>query len=98
MNNDLIDVFVSKWLDFSLQIRERQGVNEELYQDLMDLLERIGLDLEGKDHIPKGLAEIFLDMWGAMTCCAELYDSRGSDRIYLAADHLAQQARVVCTN
>lgn len=98
MNNHLLDDFISKWLDFSLQIRERQGVNEALYLDLMDLLERIGLELEGRDQVPKGLAEIFLDMWGAMTCCADLYDSKGSDRIYLAADHLAQQARVVCTS
>lgn len=97
MTDQLIDIFIEKWLDFDLQLREKRGFDDALHEELMDLLKRIKGRLDGQDSIPKNLAEIFLDMWGAMTCSADMYDSDTRDEIYQAADHLADCARDICT-
>lgn len=51
-----------------------------------------------QDSIPKSLAEIFLDMCGAMTRCAEMYDSDVQSKIHASADHLTQHARDICSS
>lgn len=98
MTHYLIETFIEKCVDFQLQIRQKDGFNEPLYNQLIELLQQIKPLLEGKDSIPKSLAEIFLDMWGAMTSCAEMYDSEVQQKIYVAADHLTYYAREICTS
>ncbi|WEF34094.1 hypothetical protein [Pseudoduganella chitinolytica] len=98
MTHDLIEAFIEKWLDFQLQIRQKDGFNEPLFEELVKLLQQIKPLLERKDSIPKSLAEIFLDMWGAMTSCAEMYGIDVQQRIYVAADHLTNHARDICTS
>ena len=93
-----IEAFIEKWLDFQLQIRQKKGLNESLYEELIELLQRIKPLLEGKDSIPKNLADIFLDLWGAMTSCAEMYDSEMQQRIYVGAGHLTYYAREICAS
>lgn len=97
MVDHLIDSFIEKWLDLDLQLREKRGLDGTLYQELMALLEQIKAHLAGQDAIPKNLAEIFLDMWGAMASSADLYDSDIQREIYQAADHLSDCAREICT-
>ncbi|MEH6420457.1 hypothetical protein [Pseudomonas sp. CGJS7] len=96
MADALIEAFIEKWLDFSLKVREKQGVDEALFEDLVELLEQIKSALEGEDRIPKKLADIFLDLWGALASCADGYDEPARDRIYTAADHLVFYAREIC--
>ncbi|MFM9925553.1 hypothetical protein VLK31_21370 [Variovorax sp. H27-G14] len=98
MSDQLIDVFIEKWLDFDLEIREKKGLNEALYKDLIGLLREIKNHLNGKRDIPKSLAEIFLDMWGAMTSSADLYEVDMKKRVYEAADQLTCQAREICSS
>lgn len=98
MANQLIDVFIEKWLDFDLEIREKKGLNEALYKDLIELLKEIKNRLSGKSDMPKSLAEIFLDMWGAMTSSADLYEADMKKRVYEAADRLTCQAREICSS
>jgi hypothetical protein len=95
--NNLIEEFIEKWLDFDVQIRQKQGVNELLYGELVELLSEINASLEGKDSIPKSLAEIFVDMYGALTSCAELYDKKMQKRVYEVASRLCDHARDICT-
>ena len=98
MTDKRIDVFIEKRLDFSLQIREKRGLNVALYEELVELLKQITPFLDGKDSVPKKLAEIFLDMWGAMTSSADVYGSEERSEIYMAADRLTYYARNICTN
>lgn len=101
VTDQLIDTFIEKWLDFDLQIRERRGINEDLYDYLLELLEQLESEFEGRESIPKKLAEIFLDMWGAMISSADAqgaYDSDARSEIYQAADRLTFHARNICTN
>lgn len=68
-------------------MRQKEGVNESLYEELVELLSKINSSLEGKDSIPKNLAEIFFDMYGAVTSCADLYEKKCNDvstRLHLA--------------
>ena len=97
-SDELIGKFIEKWLDFDLKIREKEGVDEDLYEDLVELLQEIQKELAGAPAIPKNLAEIFLDMWGAMTSCADRYDEDAKKRIYHAADRLTWLARNICTS
>lgn len=96
--SDHINKFIETWLDFDLQLREKQGLNETLLKEQIELLNKIKLGLEGEANIPKKLAEIFLDMWGAMTSCAVMYEGDMPERITTAADHLAHYAREICTS
>ena len=98
MSDQLIETFIEKFLDFQLQIREKRGLNEVLHEELIELLTQIKPHLEGQGSIPKSLAEIFLDMWGAMTSCAEMYDGDVQSKIYVAADHLTHRARDICSS
>lgn len=98
MTDRLIDEFIEKWLHFSAQIREKDGLNEAWYAELIGLLEQIKLGLEGGDEVPKKLAEIFVDLWGAMTSSADMYDSDMRRRIYEAADRLSYHARNICAS
>ena len=52
MTHHLIETFIEKWLDFQLQIRQKKGLNESLYEELIELLQQIKPLLEGKDSIP----------------------------------------------
>ena len=96
--NEEIDLFIEKWLDFSGKIRGKDGLDEDLYDDLVELLQSIQSKLIGKDLIPKSLAEIFVDIWGALTSSADMYDDDARQRIYEAADHLTGYARDICTS
>lgn len=98
MSHQLIDIFFEQWLDYALQIREGRGLNVPLHEELTHLLKRIRSSLEGKDAIPKNLAEIFLDMWGAITSSAGLYDHPTQQVIHQAADELTGLAREICTS
>jgi hypothetical protein len=98
MKDQLIETFIEKWLDFDLQLREKRGINEALHEELIELLKRIQLNLEGKDTIPKNLADVFLDMWGAMTSSGEMYDEDVRSEIYMAADSLTDHARQICNS
>jgi hypothetical protein len=69
-----------------------------LLEELLELVKQIKPRLEGQNSISKNLAEIFLDMWGAMTSCGEMYDSDAQRGIYGAVDHLAPYARDICTS
>lgn len=93
----LIESFIEKWLEFDLQVRQKEGVNELLYEELVELLSEINASLEGKDLIPKNLAEIFVDMYGALTSCAELYEDEMQQRVYEVASLLCDKARDICT-
>jgi hypothetical protein len=53
MADQFIDVFIEKWLDFDLEIREKKGLNEALYKDLIELLKEIKSRLSGKSDMPK---------------------------------------------
>lgn len=97
MTNKLIESFIEKWLEFSLQVRQKDGVNEMLYEELVELLSELSASFEGKDSIPKNLAEIFVDMYGALTSCAELYEDEMQQRVYVAASRLCDHARDICT-
>jgi len=96
--NKLIETFIEKWLEFDLQVREKKGVNELLYEELVGLLREINVSLEGKDAVPKALAEIFVDMYGALASCAELYEGKMQRRVYEAASRLCDWARDICTD
>lgn len=96
MNDQLIETFIEKWLEFDLQLREKRDFDDAMHQELMGLLKQIKGRLDNQNTIPKNLAEVFLDMWGAMTSSADLYDSETRGEIYQAADHLTDCARDIC--
>jgi len=96
--NELIESLIEKWLDFSLEVREKKGVNESLYEELIELLCEIKAALDGKDAVPKALAEIFVDMYAAVANCAELYEDEMQQRVYEAASRLCDRARDICTD
>ncbi|WKB54339.1 hypothetical protein [Eleftheria terrae] len=96
--NANIDLFIEKWLDFSTQLREKEGFNEKLYLEMVELLKSIKHETAGSDSIQKSLAEIFLDMFGIMFSCAAMYQPEEQKQIYQAADHLQYYARDICTS
>lgn len=96
MHKESIEIFIEKWLDFDLQLREKKGLNQELYEELIELLKEIKDSLEGSDSVPKCLAEIFVDLYGAMTSSAEIYPERECSDIYEAASNLCDYARDIC--
>lgn len=92
------DLFIEKFLEFDLQIREKEGVNYQLYDELLALLHLISIDYANQDVIPKKLADVFLDMWGALTSSANIYDETMRDEINHLADNLYNKARnIVCS-
>ncbi len=96
MHSDAIKVFIEKWLDLDLQLREKRGLNEDLYEDLLELLKEIKDALQDSDSVPKALAEIFVDMYGAMTSSADLYPESERSDIYQGASLLCDTARDIC--
>ncbi len=90
MTHQLIDKFIETWLVFGLQLREKQGLNEAHFEEQIELLTRIKAGLAGEGNIPKNMAEIFLDIWGAMTSCAALYEG---DMVTLAHATVAADGR-----
>jgi uncharacterized protein with von Willebrand factor type A (vWA) domain len=97
MTNELIESFIEKWLEFDLQVRQKEGVDELLFEELVELLSEINASLEGKDSIPKNLAEIFVDMYGALASSAEMYEGMTQQRVYEVASRLCDHARDICT-
>lgn len=92
------DLFIEKFLKFDLQIREKEGVNDQLYDELLTLLHLMSIEYAHQDVIPKKLADVFLDMWGALTSSAEMYDAGMRDEIHHIADNLCNKARnIVCS-
>ncbi|ROU05445.1 hypothetical protein [Lysobacter enzymogenes] len=96
MAERLIDEFIEKWLELSLRVRQKDGLDEALHEELIELLGRIKAEWAGQERIPKRLADVFLDMWGALTSCADSYDEDARRTIYVAADHLVFHAREIC--
>lgn len=94
--DQLIATFIETWLAFDLRLRETRGLDERMEADLLGLLASIAERLAPATSIPKSLASVFLDMWGAMTSCAGLYDSGTQQRIFHAADRLTDAARAIC--
>ncbi len=97
---DKIDQFIQIWLDFSLKLHERKGVDEELFDKIIQLLQDIDIDIEyrEKDYIPKKLAEIFVDMFIAIDGSMSYYDDEYKDEIYFVIDQLSYYARNICTD
>ncbi|MDM1764216.1 MULTISPECIES: hypothetical protein [unclassified Acinetobacter] len=50
---DKIDQFIQIWLDFSLKLHERQGMDEVLFAEMIQLLKDIDAEYRAKDYIPK---------------------------------------------
>ena len=95
---DKIDQFIQIWLDFSLKLHERQGMDEVLFAEMVQLLQDIDVEYQDKDYIPKKLAEIFVDMFIAIDGSASYYDDEYQQEIYQMADQLSYYARNICTN
>lgn len=93
MNN--VDLFIEKFLIFDLKIREKEGVDYYIYNELLQLLHLISIDYRNEEVIPKKLADIFLDMWGALTSSAYLYDEYIQEEINQIADNLCHKARKI---
>lgn len=92
------DLFIEKFLQFDLQIREKAGIDYQLYDELLTLLYLMSIDYANQDVIPKKLADVFLDMWGALTSSANMYDETMQDEINHIADNLCNKARnIVCS-
>ena len=96
--NGAIKLFIQKYLDFDLLIREKKGFDDASLNELITLLIKIKENLIHSDSIPKELAEIFLDVWGALTSSADLYEESKKNQIYEAADLLCYHARNICTS
>lgn len=88
-----VDLFIKKFLEFDLKIREKEGIDDQLYDKLLQLLHLIAIDYANQDVIPKKLADIFLDMWGSLTSSAYLYDEEMQNEINQIADALCSKAR-----
>ncbi len=94
----LIATFIETWLAFDLRLREGRGLDERMEAHLLGLLANIAERLAPATSIPKSLAGIFVDMWGALTSCASLYDVPTQQRVFHAADRLTEAARAVCVD
>lgn len=95
---DKIDQFTQIWLDYSLKLHGRQGMDEVLFAEMIQLLQDIDIEYRAKDYIPKKLAEIFVDMFIAIDGSASYYDDEYQQEIYQMADQLSYYARNICTN
>lgn len=95
---DKIDQFIKIWLDFSLKLHERQGIDEVLFAEMIQLLQDIDVEYRAKDHIPKKLAEIFVDMFIAIDGSAFYYDDEYQQEIYQMVGQLSYYARNICTD
>ncbi len=89
-----VDLFIKKFLEFDLKIKEKEGIDYQLYDELVQLLHLISIDYTNQNVIPKKLADIFLDMWGALTSSAYLYNEEIQNEINQIADDLCDKARV----
>ncbi|MDM1246192.1 hypothetical protein HX005_02115 [Acinetobacter sp. R933-2] len=95
---DKIDQFTQIWLDYSLKLHGRQGIDEVLFAEMIQLLKDIDAEYRAKDYIPKKLVEIFVDMFIAIDGSASYYDDEYQQEIYQMADQLSYYARNICTN
>ncbi len=50
---DKIDQFTQIWLDYSLKLHGRQGMDEVLFAEMIQLLQDIDIEYRAKDYIPK---------------------------------------------
>lgn len=88
-----VDLFIEKFLIFDLKIKEKEGVDYHLYDELLQLLHLISIDYKNEEFIPKKLADVFLDIWGALTSSSYLYDEETQNEINQIADNLCSEAR-----
>lgn len=95
---DKIDQFIKIWLDFSLKLHERQGIDQALFDQMIQLLQEIDMEYREKDYIPKKLASIFVDMFIAIDGSISYYDDEYKNEIYYVIDQLSYYARNICTN
>lgn len=92
-----MDAFIEHWLEFDLQLRERRGLNAHLYEALQHRLLQLKQDHADAPGIPKPLAQLFVDVYGATESSAYLYEGQARQQILEAADRLAALARDVCS-
>ena len=97
-NMDKIDQFIEIYLQFDLKLHELQGVDQVLFDQIIQLLQEIDTDYREKDYIPKKLAEIFVDMFIAIDGSISYYDDEYKNEIYYVIDQLSYYARNICTN
>jgi hypothetical protein len=91
-----VDAFIEKWLEFDLKLREMQGLDQGLYEELVQRLKQIKAELADEKAIPKSLSQVFVDLFGATESNAHLYEGVVQQQIFHAADQLADLARDVC--
>lgn len=93
--------FIEIWLDFSLKIYRKNGIDDDsldLFDKLLDSMEDLKEEFSKKSEIPKEVASIFIDMWAVMDSSATYYDEETQQEIYQMADQLCGYARDICHN
>lgn len=91
-----VEKFIDSWLKFSLQLKEKKGINNELLEKLTVLSEEIRKEFEDKSDMPKGLASIFLDLYSVTERASYLYPEIEQQEILDTAYQLTELARDIC--
>lgn len=74
-----------------------EGVDEELLNEILDLMDKIKIKYSKKDNIPKHLAGLFIDISESLLAYSHYYDNEEErQNIIESADMLAEKAREIC--
>lgn len=93
---NLSEQVISNFLEFYMDINDLKGINEEKLANLENSLLLLKNEYSNKDHVPKEIASLFIDIYSSIESLSYLYTDKERNNIIQTADYLANLARSIC--
>lgn len=90
---DLIDAFTEHYLALHLAACSTTGVSDEQISKAAEALRKVADAYADSASLPKSLVNVLIDMTSALMSTADRHGEDMQQKIYLAADELADIAR-----
>lgn len=93
----MLHEFENKYLEFNMKVCNLEGVDEELLNEILGLMEEIKIKYSKADCIPKPLAGLFIDISESLVAYSDYYKHEAEKQnVIESADMLAEKAREIC--
>lgn len=88
-----VDRLVSLWLDFVLRVRHGEGLDEDLFGEVLAALDACRVGWMGRDAIPRSAVNVMVDMQSALEGCAYRYEEPMRQRVIDASYAIGDDVR-----
>jgi hypothetical protein len=95
---DLLEELLLSDSGLIISLRMGDGLNVSLVDEICMLLDKLKVEWEKKDSIPKKAVDLFVDFYPAMESCEGLYNEKEFTEILDAADKIMNYIRACYCN